>query len=75
MSDPTICTHADHVAVETSLDGQVTVVAHLCLDCDAQLHPGWGCPACQWTRHDVTTFSDPHPRLHHALTRPCREHA
>lgn len=77
MSDPA-CAHDDHVPVETLIDDQVTVVARLCLGCDTQLHPGWGCPACEWDQ-----FAKPRRLceplnsidLEHVLVRPCREHA
>lgn len=75
---PLPCTHADHVPVESLVDDQVTVVARLCLDCDAQLHAGWGCPACEWQQFaKPRRLCDPINRidLEHVLVRPCREHA
>lgn len=42
------CRHTDRVPVDVLADGRVETVAQLCLDCTAQLHPGFGCEHCEW---------------------------
>lgn len=77
MTDPRYCPHTDHVPVEvrSRTTGRIETVARICLDCLTQLHPGWGCPDCEWNTVTERTLSEPTPTTHHVLAAPCKEHA
>lgn len=62
------CRHENPLPV-TSVTG--AVVAALCLDCDAQLPPGFGCQDCEYV--EIHAFGQVHPER--VLSEPCRAHS
>lgn len=77
MSGAPRCVHTDTVPVDVRdhTTGATRTVARLCRTCLAQLHPGWGCPACEWDHHGARQLCDPVNRTTHVLAHPCKEHA
>lgn len=86
--DPTSCDHVHTEPVYAYLHGpnvdvgdQVLVanggrpVARICVDCLAHLEAGWGCSDCEWHRYELRRLCSTTPDVHHALIRPCKEHA
>lgn len=77
MTDPNTCPHDDTIPVDvrSHQTGGTVTVARICRDCLAQLHAGWGCPACDWETAEVRRLCDPRVVPLPVLVRPCKEHA
>jgi hypothetical protein len=73
---PELCDHesTQPVDVRDYTTGGTITVARICVDCLAQLEPGWGCPACDWDTFEDRRFCEVRPTVHHVLIRPCKEH-
>lgn len=68
--DPQHCLHEVTEPVESA--GRV--VARLCLSCDTQLSPAWGCPDCDWEISEYRVLGSARPVVDHILVQPCQEH-
>ena len=67
--------HPVKVGDEVIVANDGNPVARICTACLAQLHTGWGCPACTWSTVSIRRLCDPHDVIEHHLERPCQEHA
>jgi hypothetical protein len=74
---PEQCLHptSEPVDVRDHTTGGTLAVARICVDCLAQLEPGWGCEDCEWTSYETRAMCEPMPTIVHVLVRPCKEHA